>query len=169
MHTRTCQLVLALTLGLAGSAAMARDQWCPPPPKSSLTTVPAKQGESTPPPSCSPSEYLKLRPICPKSAIGQECVPHWEPPGVDIDLVQCVYDGFYGYNCTIWPQGPGMSYQYTVSSGSVTPQGISLHPGAYVTCPHPRRAINMQITVTSPFGLSSTGWLSLPCQQQQEY
>lgn len=139
---------LALAIGLAFGPAWASD-WCPTPV-------------------CIPAEYEKRIPqnLCP-SGVLKSCVPHYEPPGVE--LIDCSYDGWGTHHCTIWPQGNGMSYSFYSSAGQLSQTGPTLSPHVDVSCSMPFSGVTLTVTVTSPFGIGSSAWVSLPCQRQQEY
>jgi hypothetical protein len=86
----------------------------------------------------------------------------YEAPGVED--VSCAY-GWGGYNCSVWPRGPELTYGYWSTGGSIYASGSSV----WVGCLEPGRSQMLAVDVISPFGLSSSTSISLPCQNQQEY
>jgi hypothetical protein len=119
-------------------------------------------------PACNPLQYLveyKSGVRCPNMA----CLPHYEPPTVEFGPSDCYYDGWSGYNCEVWPRGTDISYTYWASSGIVSDAGPTTSPYVWVGCRAWASGETLSVSATSPFGLSSSASISLPCQNQQEY
>jgi hypothetical protein len=96
----------------------------------------------------------------------RKCVPNPEPPGVD--WIDCRY-GWSGYQCAIWPRGDEISYSYSVSPGlQLSWTGPTYSPFVTVNCPGIGRGGTLVVTVTSPYGMSSSDSISLPCRQTIE-
>lgn len=133
-----------------------------------LATHGAVIAEECPIPKCSPFEYsaeYKSGSPCPN----RKCLPHYDPPGVEFGPSDCYYDGWSGYNCEIWPRGTDISYSYWASSGILSDSGPTYSPYVWVGCRAWAHGEVLSVSVTSPYGLSSSTSISLPCQNQQQY
>lgn len=115
---------------------------------------------------CAVQEYGVFRKDvrCPSGS--KSCVSNYAPPGVD--SIDCSFDG-NGYSCEIWPRGDGLSYSYWGSSMlQVSDEGPTESSFVYVGCVMPGRSGTLTVTVTSPYGLSSSDSIGLPCRWLQE-
>jgi hypothetical protein len=107
---------------------------------------------------CAANEYSLVKsPRCDKA-----CVDNTVPPGVE--LIKCDY-AFGSYSCEVWPRGKEVSYSYSVSAGmTLSWSGPTYTPFVTVGCPGTGRGGTLFVTVTSPYGVSSHDWVSLPCR-----
>lgn len=80
------------------------------------------------------------------------------PPAVDIDC----YGGPYAFTCEAWPRGDGLTYGWSAWPGSVAGPGWSGLPYATATCAA-SGPLNVMVSVTSPFGLSSYASVTVDC------
>jgi hypothetical protein len=88
------------------------------------------------------------------------CYPHYQPPGVT--QFNC-RERLGVYSCTTYPQGPGVSYEYYAGHGvTVSDPGPTTAPTVQATCTGSSPA-TVTVTVTSPFGISSSESMLLPC------
>ncbi len=124
----------------------------------------ASAGDPCPVPQayCPVNEYGAKSHGCPNSMV---CLKSYEAPPAEL---YCTYDGYAGYNCQAWWQGEDLSYTFQSTSGSVSNPGPTLYPTTYVGCP-PSGGLVLSVTVTSPFGLSNSTWVSLSCRNLQEH
>lgn len=110
---------------------------------------------------CSPAQYEVFKnQRCEKSCISV-LMPPPEP------LVFCQFLGGM-HRCTVWPRGDELSYTYAVSPGlDVSPSGPTYSSEVWIGCPMQRPG-TLVVTVTSPYGLSSSTAVSLPCRATME-
>lgn len=99
---------------------------------------------------------------CEKSG-HHKCAPHTEPPGVT--QFNCrLRNGIY--NCGTYPRGDFFSYSYYAEPGlSVSDAGPTASPTVSVSCNYPHVPRTLTVTVTSPFGISSSESMTIPCGQ----
>jgi hypothetical protein len=111
---------------------------------------------------CSATTY----PIIKNRRCEKACVPNTQPPGVD--MIDCDYS-WGSYQCEVWPRGDEISYSYSASPGlQVSWSGPTYAPFVSVDCPGTGRGGTLVVTVTSPYGISSTDSISLPCRTMIE-
>jgi hypothetical protein len=91
------------------------------------------------------------------------CRFHTEPPGVtqfNCGLMSGVYQ------CRVYPTGPYISYSYYATPGlSLSDPGPTYSNRVSVSCDHPGTPGVVTVTVTSPFGISSSESFEIPCGQ----
>lgn len=106
---------------------------------------------------CSPVHYQVIKNArCEKS-----CVSFQSPPPEPI--VHCTFV-FGGHQCSVWPRGNELSYTFATSPGlDASPAGPTYSNEVWIGCPM-QRGGTLVVTVTSPFGLSSSSSVSLPCR-----
>lgn len=115
-------------------------------------------------PACSPSHHAIQEDRC----AATKCSPLAQPPAMP--NVYCTYLGG-GYECTVWPRGPDMSYTYSASGPvQVSDTGPTNQPSVWVQCGLPARPGGvLSVTAYSPVGLASpTKTIPLACRQRIE-
>jgi hypothetical protein len=112
---------------------------------------------------CESTEYSRTNnEDCEKSGL-HSCPFHTVPPGVS--QFNCrLRNGTY--TCTTYPKGPGFSYSYYGTPGLwISDEGPTESPTVSVYCNNPGVPGSVTVTVTSPFGISSSESMEIPCGQ----
>lgn len=148
----------------------------------SLSTVQA--AEEWPPlceirnPSCSAPSYDVLSSRNGRCSPGQmgpvtQCLGQYEPPSITVGspgevLIDCYY-GYGAYSCQALPYGENVTLTWS-TSGRLAPDLGNTGGGSYnsITCTAPwLGGGQLTVTVTSPYGLSSSASVMLPCRTLQ--
>lgn len=110
---------------------------------------------------CPSNEYsLTKNEDCEKDGL-HSCEFHTTPPGVT--SFNCrLQQGMY--TCAVYPRGPFVTYSYYGTPGLwLSDEGPTESPTVSVFCNNPGVAGSITVTVTSPFGISSSDSTTIPC------
>jgi hypothetical protein len=110
---------------------------------------------------CSQSEYGVIKsPRCEENR-QNACFAHSRAPGVNEIICRAVDTG---YECNVWSRGDLLTYSYVGSSNlEISPSGPTSSSTFWVNCRDSGFGGWATVTVTSPFGLSSSDSVSISC------
>jgi hypothetical protein len=98
--------------------------------------------------------YTAKDATCTSGKVGVDVPWNFAPIASDTQVL-CDYMGFNRYSCEAWPQDGGLGYAWATSGSLALAGAPFLDSDAEVTCsPGPNNIL--YLTVTSPYGLSTT-------------